>query len=397
MSRTLPPVRSPLTVAALVRGWRSATHRAVAVTAERDLRTALQTLGLADNFRFTDSGTSALALALRIAASRTGGLVALPAYGCFDLATAADTASVEFVLYDVDPQTLAPDAHSLVRAVAAGARSVVVAHLYGLPVDIDSLRAALQPDLFWVDDAAQGVGATLHGRPLGTLGDLGILSFGRGKGLTGGAGGALLAKAGTPLAADLARLELAPSTAGALTSLAKAKAQWLLARPGLYAIPRALPFLGLGETRYARPHPAAEISRFALGALAVGAKGVREETEARVRHAHFYRDALRGLELQLPQEPSGAQAGWLRFPILVPPHAVAGMRAPQSARLGIMPGYPSALSSLAGFGERRHNRSEQFPGAEALSNRLMTLPTHGALSRADLQSVLRRVREVVGR
>ena len=46
-----------------------------------------------------------------------------------------------------------------------------------------------------VEDAAQGLGATWRGRPLGSFGDVSVLSFGRGKGWTGGVGGALLAEA----------------------------------------------------------------------------------------------------------------------------------------------------------------------------------------------------------
>ena len=61
----------------------------------------------------TDSGTSALALALQRAARERPGPAALPAFCCYDIATAADVAGVPFVLYDVDPETLGPDPASL--------------------------------------------------------------------------------------------------------------------------------------------------------------------------------------------------------------------------------------------------------------------------------------------
>ena len=70
----------------------------------------------------TDSGTSALALALRmaVAARPDRPTVALPAWACYDLATAADAADVGVVLYDLDPATLGPDWASLDRALSAG-------------------------------------------------------------------------------------------------------------------------------------------------------------------------------------------------------------------------------------------------------------------------------------
>ena len=52
--------------------------------------------------------------------------------------------------------------------------------------------AAMGGDADAAEDAAQEAGATLHGRRLGSFGDLSVLSFGRGKGVTGGGGGALL-------------------------------------------------------------------------------------------------------------------------------------------------------------------------------------------------------------
>ena len=70
----------------------------------------------------------------------------------------------------------------------------MVVHLYGVPADPEPVRAALAgAGAVLIEDAAQGAGASLRGRPLGGFGDLSVLSFGRGKGNTAGRGGALLA------------------------------------------------------------------------------------------------------------------------------------------------------------------------------------------------------------
>jgi dTDP-4-amino-4,6-dideoxygalactose transaminase len=45
-----------------------------------------------------------------------------------------------------------------------------------------------------VEDACQSTGATVHGRPAGTWGDVGVLSFGGSKLLTAGRGGAVLTR-----------------------------------------------------------------------------------------------------------------------------------------------------------------------------------------------------------
>jgi len=155
---------------------------------------------IADEYRprsllLTRSGTIALALAMR--ASAPEGLrprIGLPAWGCFDLMTAADAVDAEVVLYDLDPETLAPEQASFRGMLAREPHAAVVAHWFGVPVDLGPwAELARSAGALLVDDAAQAVGASLRGAPLGIGGDFGILSFGRGKGRPGGEGGALLA------------------------------------------------------------------------------------------------------------------------------------------------------------------------------------------------------------
>ncbi|MGH7720173.1 MAG: DegT/DnrJ/EryC1/StrS family aminotransferase, partial [Gemmatimonadaceae bacterium] len=141
----------------------------------------------------TDSGTSALIVALRIAAGKRG-TVAFPGYACIDLAAAARFANVKVRLYDVQPSTLSPDLDSLRATLRRGVNAVVVAHLFGYPADVPAVTAlAREEGAAVIEDAAQSAGGSLGGKRLGSLGALSLLSFGRGKGMTGGNGGALMA------------------------------------------------------------------------------------------------------------------------------------------------------------------------------------------------------------
>src|SRR5437899_1804453 len=82
--------------------------------------------------------------------------VALPAYTCYDVATAAVAVDARIALYDVDPATLAPDMASLTATLAEGARIVVVAPLYGVPVDWDAIEQCVRTfGAVAVEDAAQ--------------------------------------------------------------------------------------------------------------------------------------------------------------------------------------------------------------------------------------------------
>lgn len=391
MARYLPPVHSPLPARAIGAGaaaLAAGAARAEAIVLDR-LR---QHFGLTAILR-TDSGTSALTLALRsVAGERPGRPIALPAYCCYDIATAADGAGIPVRLYDTDPATLGPDLESLRRALTAGAAGIVIAHLYGVPVDMDAVMVlAGEHGARVIDDAAQGAGTTYQGKAVGAFGAFGVLSFGRGKGITGSGGGALLGNddAGARALAELRRTLAAPSRG--TRALAAAAAQSLLARPALYGIPSAVPFLRLGETRYREPALPAAPSVVSSAILAATWPLAAAESEVRRRHAARLLDALEGERRRWAvRAPERGRAGYLRLPLVLP--APARARAAGARRLGIMPGYPTALIDLPGFGARTLAPSAAYPGARLLAERLCTLPTHSQLNEDDL----RRLEEWLG-
>lgn len=388
LPRRQPPVHSPLKVGAILaglrgalRGDRSAGPRAL----ERLLRERYGSAAVL----LTDSGTSALALAIGALASERTRPVALPAYGCFDLATAADAAGAAVVLYDVDPGTLGPDLDSLARALRMGADRVVMVHLHGIPVDVEAVRALAEPfGARLVDDAAQGAGAAFGGRPLGAHGEAGILSFGRGKGVTGGGGGALLLRDDPALGERLDE-SLAPGGRGSARELVALAAQWALARPALYAIPASLPFLGLGETHYRPPHAAHRPSQLAVGVVRESFEGAEAEAALRRGHADRLRTAFAAAGFGIPGLHAAARPGYLRCPVVASAAARRAADEMGARRLGIMPGYPIALDALGGFGARRRNPDDAFPGARLLAERLVTLPTHAMLREPDLEALER--------
>ena len=354
-------------------------------SAREKLRTALARAYAPADALLTDSGTGALTLAIRGCVSqRPGAAVALPAYSCYDLATAADGAGAPVVLYDLVPESLAPEPESLRRALERGVAAVVMVHLFGVPADPEPvLAAARRVGALLVEDAAQGAGSSIRGRPLGSFGDLVVLSFGRGKGNTAGRGGALLAyRAAAESLMPLLRSGLSAPLRGT-RELVQLKAQWLLGRPSLYVIPASLPFLQLGETVYHPPSPVRALS--AVAARTLGVTLPLGDGEAQVRRANAARMLARGGKGLTPiAVPAGGEAGYLRLPCLASPAARAAASTAEARALGIMPGYPQALCDLPGFAERVVNGDDAFTGARALAGRLITLPTHGLLSETDL-------------
>ena len=379
------PVHSPLTLGALAGGVGALVSGGERARSRID-SWIRQRFG-SRHVLLTDSGTSALALAMLAAVRRSPGQpVLLPAYSCYDLVTAAMAAGVEVRWYDIDPGTLQPDWRSL-EAVASGAAAIVVVHHYGIPANISRLRSvaagAHSSAPLLIEDAAQGIGGMLENRPLGSLGDVGVLSFGRGKGMTGGGGGALLAN--TREAGDLLDglgSYLGPAPRGA-ASLVPTAAQWLLARPSMYAVPSSLPFLQLGATIFRAPHAPGTMSAAHAGVLARTLELEEAEGEARQRHSR----RLQGIagDWSVPVTGAGARAGYLRFPLLLPEHLASLRETPEARRLGVMPGYPIPLPQLPG---------SPFSGAEArgaatLARRVLTLPVHSLVRENDFVQIER--------
>lgn len=335
----------------------------------------------------TDSGTSALVGALRIAAGEKG-TVAYPGYACVDLAAAARFAGVRVRLYDVDPATLSPDLDSLAAAIARGVDAIVVAHLYGFPVNMRGvLKLAMAAGIPVIEDAAQGAGGTLDDRLLGSFGALSVLSFGRGKGTTGGNGGALLLH-DSSLADSFSevRHKLGRRRSGA-KEIAGVGAQWLLGRPSLYGIPSAIPSLHLGEMVYHPAHEpralswaAASLVRRAL-AQAPADVGGRRRTAAVLEMA-----ALEGADIRPVRPVQGGASGYLRYPILD-----RGSRA-ERADMGILRGYQLTLHEQKELRPCLAGGEPPTPGAEELARTLFTLPTHYMVTPSDIKGMMEWLR-----
>jgi perosamine synthetase len=324
------------------------------------------------------SGTQALQVALVAALRRVGECpVALPAYTCFDVGAAAVATDVPIALYDVEPGTLVPDMAGLRRVLREGARIVVVSPLFGISPDWDGLlECAAEHGAVVIEDAAQGHGARWQGRPLGSLAPLSILSFARGKGWTGGRGGAVLFRGGG-FEEDLR----SPPRTAELRLVLEATAMRYLGQPALYALPSRVPWLGLGDSRY-RPAPApGAMTRSAAALLAGSRERADEEADARRRIAAWWdQHVTRREHIRKVRVDPASTPGYLRYPLGLRGGLGGIPDRAEAVRLGLAPVYPDALAALPEVRGRLVDGSGSWPGAEELAAELVTLPTHSRLT-----------------
>lgn len=377
LRRTQPPVLSTVSVGSLRAGVWGIGHRQAASV---QLAAAITQRFGAQRVLLTDSGTSALVLALRAAVGREG-TVALPGYVCVDVIAAVLGAGLRARLYDIDPCTLSPDPDSVSGALERGAGAVVVAHLFGYPADIVEVgKRAAEHGATVIEDAAQAAGGMLGDRPLGSFGPLTVLSFGRGKGVSGGGGGALLAwgewaQADAILeAADDLNREVALR---GWTALVSSAAQWLLGRPALYGLPSSLPFIGLGETVYREPQRPLPIAGFSAGLAANALRRVDAEAAARERLAMDVLLAAGDTARTGIDSIASGRPGYLRLP-------VRRRAATPAPHLGILRGYPATLADWDIARHVLHPGETAAVGSVELRETLFTLPTHHHVGEDDV-------------
>jgi dTDP-4-amino-4,6-dideoxygalactose transaminase len=141
----------------------------------------------------THSCTAALEMAALLLDCGPGDEVIMPSFAFVSTANAFVLRGATPVFVDVQPDTLTIDPALVDRAVTARTKAIVALHYAGVACDMDALSViAARNGIAIVEDAAQGVLASYRGKPLGSIGTFGALSFHETKNVISGEGGALL-------------------------------------------------------------------------------------------------------------------------------------------------------------------------------------------------------------
>jgi perosamine synthetase len=389
IGRTLPPAAAPLE-------WKDIWHGIVGlVTRERAVRRLegeiRREFGVAHVF-LVSSGTAALTLTLTALKSLSPAReVVLPAFTCFSVPAAILAAGLQPAPCDIDAATFDFDLASFDRALNDRTLCVIAHHLFGVVSDIEQIRAQCRSrPIFIIEDAAQAMGAEVRGGKLGTLGDVGIFSLGRGKNITCGAGGVIISNSDRIAEAiDRSYRPLrATALSGQLKDLVGVSLMTIFIRPSLYWIPAALPFLRLGETIFPK--------RIAVRRLAGVHAGLLRGWPTRLARANRLRCETAAYFIRrLSRAPAlGRPHPYLRLPILV---ASARERArihslSRRRGLGIGRVFPTPVSEIPQVRSACHR--QHFPCARRVAETLLTVPTHQWLTDNDKRALADLLTEV---
>jgi perosamine synthetase len=136
------------------------------------------------------NGTVAVHLALLAQGAGPGDEVIVPTLTYVATANPVVYCGAQPVFVDAEPRTWNMDPERVAEAITPRTKGIVVAHLYGHPVDMDPILELAERHGLWViEDAAEAHGATYRDRIVGSIGSLATFSFYGNKIITSGEGG----------------------------------------------------------------------------------------------------------------------------------------------------------------------------------------------------------------
>ena len=393
IARTIPPAAAPVPARDLFRGLTGLWESDYLGKLEDEIR---EYFG-AEFVFLVSSGKAALVLILKgLSSLRPRKKVLIPAYTCYSVPSAIVKSGLEIALCDVDPDTLDFDYTRLERVADDATLCVRLDPPFRNPCR----RRSDPADLRGEGDLPRGGRRTGHGsvacggRKLGTLGDVGFFSLGRGKNISCGSGGIIL----TSSEGDRGEHPEIPSGIGKGTapvstsrSIAEAVFMKVFLNPLLYWFPKGMPFLGIGETKFHPAFPIYRLSNFKAGMLGSWRERMEEYNQRRIVNGRHYTEALglrRGRKIYSGEIP------YLRFPVYANDPDAKTRACGLYGALGVSPMYPDSVNRIDDlrdeFGEARYS------GAEQIAQRLMTLPTHVFVRERDRARICRALEPYCG-
>lgn len=141
----------------------------------------------------TSNGTTALHLALVGSGIKEGDEVIVPDLSFVSPANMVLLAQAKPVLVDSNKEYFGVDAETIKQRLTNRTKAVIVAHLYGHPVDLDPIIELCESrNLTLIEDCAEAHGALYKGKRIGSFGKISCFSFYGNKLLTTGEGGMCL-------------------------------------------------------------------------------------------------------------------------------------------------------------------------------------------------------------
>lgn len=313
-----------------------------------------------------NSGTSALSIALRLLGIGPGDEVITTPLSWVATANVVSELGARPVFVDVDPVTRNIDINKISAALTPRTRALMPVDLAGLPVDRHALaEIATTHNLKIIEDAAQSFGASHCGTPIGSFGNYVAFSFHANKNLTTGEGGALVLP----------------------TEQEKTKAEQIRLQGVIRGNDGSTDVINLGM----KANMTDIAASIGLGQL----RKLDEITRHRRHLASCYFESMpRDLGVELPL-PDFENTNWHMFQILLPSAFPRQKFIAAMKDQGIIVGIHYPAIHLFTYYKRAGYCSGDFPQAEDISARIVTLPLFLEMTEEDVIRVCQACRQAL--
>jgi len=396
IQRTIPPAAAPIYLRDFLNGLRGL------IRGRREIerfRTELKEYFGVRHCYLVSSGRAALTVILRslrdLRPERDE--VLIPAFTCFSVPSAVVRAGLKARPCDIDPNTLDFDYSQLSRILSSSDRilAIIPTHLFGIPANVGKVQGIVDgTDAAIVEDAAQAMGGVYRGEKMGTAGDVGLFSLGRGKAFSTIEGGIIITN-NTEIAARM-ESHIQPCRGYKAIELIRlildALSLSFFLNPLLFWLPKSLPFLKLGETVFDPGFRVRKMSSFQAGLAKHWLWRLYDFSTKRMRNAELWRGFVTSPVrngYKTPAAGADSGSGLIRFPILVKEarSREAILNGSQRLGLGIMPTYPDSIDGIRQISGG--SEGQKHPVAKELVEQMVTLPTHPLLSERDRAKIER--------
>jgi dTDP-4-amino-4,6-dideoxygalactose transaminase len=312
-----------------------------------------------------NSGTSALHLALIACDVGLGDEVITTPLTWISTSWAVSYVGARPVFVDIDPETYNLDPARVESAISPRTRAILPVHLYGQAADLSTLlEIADRHGLPLIEDAAQAHGARFHGKRVGSFGRAGCFSFYPSKNL--GSFG----------------------EAGAIVTADEALA---------HRVRRLRDHAQQGRHRHVEIGYNARMEGLQGAVLAVKLGHLERWNDARAAVAQRYRQGLSNVAgIRLPRCEAFESHVWHQFVVLVDGDRDSFRRRLSEAGVGTTVHYPTPIHLQPAYLHLDHEPGD-FPVAEDVARRCVSLPIYPELERAQVDQVIAAVRVACGR
>lgn len=319
--------------------------------------------------RAVTNGTSALFLSLVGLGIKPGDRVITTPMTWIATAAAPATLGAEIDFVDIDPVTYNLDPARLADAITPSTRAIIPVHLYGQCADMDAILAiANEYGIAVVEDACQAVGSEYKGRKAGSMGRLGCFSFHEQKNMS------TLGEGGMIVTDDPELFERVALYRSHCTRVHGKSTKYCRLDESRFPMTKAFWWQDFDDTGYNF-----RMTDIQAAVGIVQLKHLDERNQRRIDHAAYLTEALADVPgLALPIVRPNCKHTFHLYPVMIDPDRfgmnkidfVFAMLHERGIKVGT---HYNPLHWSTAFQNRGYRRG-QFPNAEQVGERLVTLP-----------------------